>query len=163
MYLYIPQIINIYLASYILAWEPGVAHDTHSYSRRLPALGRKAKNILTILLSFSNQNLRQIGPGVHDVWSDIQPYRQTEITTLYNKIKRSQPFVKPRRGCGLREFNINGFSAVHNWSIEMLANILDLFKWAIFDRAPLLNKIGTERGALRPYRCENKLLFSQKN
>ena len=25
---------------YILAWEPSVAQDTHSYSRRLPALRR---------------------------------------------------------------------------------------------------------------------------
>ena len=32
---------------------------------------------------FPNQNLRQIGPGVHELWSDKQTVRQTKITTLY--------------------------------------------------------------------------------
>ena len=30
-----------YYFVYVLAWEPSAAQVTHSYSRRLPALGRK--------------------------------------------------------------------------------------------------------------------------
>ena len=36
----------------------------------------QAKNISMVLL-------RQIAPGVHELWSDKQTDRQTEITTLY--------------------------------------------------------------------------------
>ena len=56
------------------------------YSHRLPTLGRKlrfkikknfesqnqTKNIPSVLPSSPNQNLRQIGQGVHELWSDIQ-------------------------------------------------------------------------------------------
>ena len=37
------RICFIYVILYILAWEPSVAKGTHSYSRRLPALGRKLR------------------------------------------------------------------------------------------------------------------------
>ena len=77
-----------------LAWEPSVAQVTHSHSCRLPAFGRfyletkfsnSILNLKTELWTFCgspelpNQNLRQIGPGVPELWSD----KQTEITTLY--------------------------------------------------------------------------------
>ena len=76
----------------ILAWEPSVAHGTHSFSRRVPVPGLKLRfylffpctirpNQLRIskptkdsrgASNFPNQNLRQIGPWVHELWSDIQ-------------------------------------------------------------------------------------------
>ena len=44
----------------------------------------QAKNIPIAAPRFPNQTLRQIGPGVPELWSDKQTNRQTaEITTLY--------------------------------------------------------------------------------
>ena len=45
---------------------------------------KQAKNIPVSLPSSQiNQNLRQIGPGVPDLWSDKQTDRQKENITLY--------------------------------------------------------------------------------
>jgi len=44
----------------------------------------QAKNIPIAAPGFHNQTLRQIGPGVPELWSDKQTNRQTaDITTLY--------------------------------------------------------------------------------
>ena len=66
-----------------LAWEPSVVQVTHSYSRRLPALGRKLRIYLffpikvdTLYLEslnhaeneFPRSNLRQNGHGVPELW-----------------------------------------------------------------------------------------------
>ena len=73
------------------------------YSRRLPALERfyretksgpsqsqnQAKNIPVGLLSSTNQNLKQIGPGVPELWSDEQTNKQTNRD--YNFIYRYKP------------------------------------------------------------------------
>ena len=70
--------INIFnhFSLYKLAWEPSIAQSTHNYSSRLPALGRKLRfdplNIPHGSPEFPHQNLRQIGQGVHDLWSDLQ-------------------------------------------------------------------------------------------
>ena len=85
----------------MLVWKPSVAQGTHSYSHCLPALCRKLRfKSGPTQLKISNpsyehspgspefpiQNVRPIGQGVSELWSDIQTNIQTEITTwcIYN-------------------------------------------------------------------------------
>ena len=42
-------------------------------------ISKSAKNIHLVL---PNQNLRQIGKGVHELWSDIQKIKKKPIATL---------------------------------------------------------------------------------
>ena len=48
----------------------------------------KPKHIPVVLSTpeLNNQNLKKIGQGVHDIWSDKQTDRQTEMTTFYLSI-----------------------------------------------------------------------------
>ena len=75
----------------LLTWEPSVAQVTHTYPRRLPALGQFYRETKFVLLNSTHSNktlktelrtfpwaswvtktkLRQIGHGVLELWSDI--------------------------------------------------------------------------------------------
>ena len=88
-----------YLLYFKLAWEPSAARVTKSYSRFYPHLNDftgklnfrnwsrptqlRIWNQTFLSPEFPNQNLRQFGPEVPELWSDKQTYRQTEIITLY--------------------------------------------------------------------------------
>ena len=69
-----------------LAWEPSVAHVTHSYSRCLPALDRTLRFKLRTFPWISQvpqSKLRQFGHGVSELWTDKQTDWQTEIIYIY--------------------------------------------------------------------------------
>ena len=94
-----------------LAWEPSAAKDTKIYSRRLPALERFYRETKVNPLNLGSQNqaknipvgllsLRQIGPGVPELWSDKQTEKQR--LQLYTKdslyiyalhLKKSRPRI----------------------------------------------------------------------
>ena len=61
---------------------------------RVDPLKLESQNQAKNIPEFPNQNLRPIGPGVPELWSDKQTNRhqdrQTEITTLYNYNIREQ-------------------------------------------------------------------------
>jgi len=91
---YIRYYINMDV--YILAWEPSIVQDTQSYSRRLPALGRKLRFYFFLCKSRPTQLriLKQVvlssspikiwGKSVKWLLSYDRTYKQTEISTLYS-------------------------------------------------------------------------------
>ena len=92
-----------FLAICNLALEPSVTQVAQRYSRRLPALERfHQETKLSLLKStyltwnlktnkvhsfgspeFTNQNLRQISPGVPELWSDKQIKQRLQLN-IYN-------------------------------------------------------------------------------
>jgi len=55
----------------------------------------QAKNISMVLSSSPNQNLRQIGPGIHELWSDIQTDKQRLLLYTFIDIYKYKDSMFP--------------------------------------------------------------------
>ena len=70
------HLLNMVLSRYIvkLAWEPSVPQFTHSYFRRLPALGRKLRFYLFFSIKVDQLKTQNLAKKISRDFSDF-PYK----------------------------------------------------------------------------------------